>query len=172
MVHECFVAVPDIVKELGFTPESALLVGTQIHTTPEAFGKVMSAVKPRMAVAYHFFKDWDTTAQVHDRIRKTYDGPLSLADDFMVWNVTKDDIRVRMAVVEEETWSPPAASLAEPPKDADKTQFSKDTGVPPEAMVYSDFIKGGTWDGVDEVLRGVYQEASDALGREFPYPEK
>ena len=172
VIHECFVAVPDIVTKLGFTPESALLVGTQIHTAPEAFGKVMSAVKPRMAVAYHYFKDWDTTAQVHDRIRKTYDGPLSLADDFMVWNVTKDNIRVRMAVVEEETWSPPAASPAEPPKDADKTQFSKDTGVPPEAMVYSDFIKGGKWDGVDEVLRGVYQEASDALGREFKYPEK
>ena len=31
----------------------------------------------------------------------------------MVFNVTKDDIRVRMAVVEEETWSPPAASPAE-----------------------------------------------------------
>jgi hypothetical protein len=37
----------------------------------------MSAVKPRMAVAYHFFKDYDTTPSVYDRIRKTYDGPLS-----------------------------------------------------------------------------------------------
>ena len=164
--------MPDIVKKLGFTPESALLVGTQVHTAPEAFGKVMSAVKPRMAVAYHFFKDWDTTAQVYNRIRKTYDGPLSLADDFMVWNVTKDDIRVRMAVVAEETWSPPLASPAEKPKDADKTQFSKDTGIPIESMGYSGFIKGGTWDGVDEVLRGVYKEASEALGQEFPYPEK
>ncbi|MEA3413540.1 MAG: guanitoxin biosynthesis MBL fold metallo-hydrolase GntH [Pseudomonadota bacterium] len=172
VIHECFVAVPDIVTKLGFTPESALLVGTQIHTAPEAFGKVMSAVKPRMAVAYHFFKDWDTTAQVHDRIRKTYDGPLSLADDFMVWNVTRDDIRVRMAVVEEETWSPPAATPAGPPNMADREQFSKDTGVPAKAIGYSDFIKGGTWDGVDEVLRGVYQEASEALGQEFPYPEK
>lgn len=172
VVHECFVAVPDIVKKLRFTPESALLVGTQIHTAPEAFGKIMSAVKPRMAVAYHFFKDYDTTAQVNDRIRKTYDGPLSLADDFMVWNVTKDDIKVRMAVVEEHTWSPPAGSPAQPPKDSDKAQFSKDAGVPPEAMVYSDFIKAGVWTGVDEVLRGVYQEASEALGRKFPYPEK
>jgi len=58
VVHECFIAVPDIVKKLGFTPESALLVGTQIHTAPEAFGKVMSEVKPRMAIAYHFFKDF------------------------------------------------------------------------------------------------------------------
>ena len=31
-VHECFVAVPDLVKKMRFTPEQALLVGTQIHT--------------------------------------------------------------------------------------------------------------------------------------------
>ena len=31
-------------------------------------------------------------------IRQTYDGPLALAVDYMVFNVTKDDIRVRMAV--------------------------------------------------------------------------
>jgi len=47
---------------MRFTPEQALLVGTQVHTAPEAFGKVMSEIKPRMAVAYHFFKDFDTTA--------------------------------------------------------------------------------------------------------------
>jgi ribonuclease Z len=89
VIHECFIAVPDLVKKMKFDPQSALLVGTQIHTAPEAFGKIMSEVKPRMAVAYHFFKDFDTTAAINDRIRKTYDGPLSLAEDFMVWNVTK-----------------------------------------------------------------------------------
>ena len=38
----------------------------------------MEKIKPRMAVAYHFFKDFDTTASVNDRVRTTYDGPLSL----------------------------------------------------------------------------------------------
>jgi ribonuclease Z len=170
-IHECFVAVPDLVKKMRFTPEQALLVGTQIHTAPEAFGKLMSAVKPRMAVAYHFFKDFDTTAAVNDRIRTTYDGPLSLAEDFMVWNITKDDIRVRMAVVEEHTWAPPLAGAAEPPGgDSDREQFSKDAGVPVEGLSYSDFIIEGRWGEVDEVLRGVYEEASKALGQDFPYP--
>jgi ribonuclease Z len=172
-IHECFVAVPDLVKKMRFTPEQALLVGTQIHTAPEAFGKVMQEIQPRMAVAYHFFKDFDTTAAVNDRIRTTYDGPLSLAEDFMVWNVTADDIRVRMAVVEEHTWAPPLAGAAQPPGgDTDRQQFSKGAGVPFEALRYSDFVIAGRWGEVDEVLRGVYQEASDVLGREFPYPEK
>jgi ribonuclease Z len=172
-VHECFVAVPDLVTKMRFTPEQALLVGTQIHTAPEAFGKVMSQIQPRMAVAYHFFKDFDTTAQVNDRIRTTYDGPLSLAEDFMVWNVTKEDITVRMAVVEEATWAPPLVGAAMPPGgDADRQVFSENSGVPVDALQYSDFINSQRWTEVDEALRGVYQEASDAVGREFPYPER
>jgi len=39
-------------------------------------------------------------------------------------------------------------------------------------MGYSDFIKEGRWGEVDDALRGVYKEASEAQGREFPYPEK
>jgi ribonuclease Z len=170
VVHECFVAVPDLVKKMGFTPEQALVVGTQIHTAPEAFGKVMSAIKPKHAVAYHFFKDFDTTAEVNDRIRTTYDGPLSLAEDFMVWNITKDNIRVRMAVVEERTWAPPLVSKPELPQKDDTKKYSEEMGVADDVMGYSDVIKDGRWGEVDEVLRGVYKEASEMLGQDFPYP--
>jgi ribonuclease Z len=166
VVHECFVAVPDLVAKMRFTPEQALLVGTQIHTAPEAFGKVMSAVQPRMAVAYHFFKDFDTTAAINDRIRTTYDGPLSLAEDFMVWNVTKDEITTRMAVVEEATWAPPGTIPAIPPDPADRDAASESLGW---KLPYSEFIASGKWD-VDDVLRPIYEEAGKALGREFKYP--
>ena len=155
---------------MKFTPEQALVVGTQIHTAPEAFGKVMSAVQPRMAVAYHFFKDFDTTGEVYERIRSTYDGPLSLAEDFMVWNVTKDEITVRMAAVEEATWAPPLTGPAELPGENDQQNYSDATGVSVEKMTNSDFIAGGRWDGVDDALRGVYEEASEVVGRDFPYP--
>ena len=36
-----------------------------------------------------------------DGVRKTYDGPLALARDLMVINVTKETIKVRMASVDE-----------------------------------------------------------------------
>jgi ribonuclease Z len=172
VVHECFVAVPDLVAKMGFTPEQALVVGTQIHTAPEAFGKVMQEIKPRMAVAYHFFKDFDTTAEINDRIRTTYDGPLSLAEDFMVWNITKDDIRVRMAVVDEHTWAPPLVSKPELPQKDDTENYSKEMGVDVKSMGYSDFIKEGRWGAVDEANRGIYEEASKTLGRKFEYPTK
>jgi ribonuclease Z len=170
VIHECFIAVPDLVAKMGFTPESALLVGTQVHTAPEAFGKVMSEVKPRIAVAYHFFKDFDTTPQVYQRIRKTYDGPLSLAEDFMVWNITKDDIRVRMAVTEEHTWAPPTTRPAQAPTPSDRGTFAEKKGLPPEAIGFSDFINNGKWN-VDDVLQPIYDEAGQALGKEFAYPD-
>jgi ribonuclease Z len=157
VVHECFIAVPDLVARYGLTPEAALQVGTQIHTAPEAFGKVMSNLKPRMAVAYHFWTGIHSTPGVLERIRTTYDGPLSLAKDFMVWNVTKDDIRVRMAALDHESWNPPAAYPPEPVSAEDRIGYS------PE-------IEAGRWD-VDDVIRPIYEEASEALGRKFEYPE-
>ncbi len=166
VIHECFIAVPDLVAKMRFTPESALSVGTQVHTAPEAFGTVMSAVKPRMAVASHCFQDWDTTAAINDRIRTTYDGPLSLAEDFMVWNVTKDEIVTRMAAVEEATWAPPGTQPAMPPQLSDRDPFREGLGVD---LQFSDFIAGGKWN-VDDVLRPIYEEASQAQGREFKYP--
>ena len=42
-------------------------------------------------------------------------------------------------------------------------------GIPVEALEFSDFTKSGYLD-VDDVLRAIYQEASEAVGREFPYP--
>jgi ribonuclease Z len=151
-IHECFIAVPSLVTKMGFTPEAALMVGTQIHTAPEAFGKVMSTIKPRRAVAYHFFKDFDTTAQVYERIRTTYDGPLS---------------RERMALVEEATWAPPLASPAIPPKMEDRVAESEKLGW---EIGYSDLIAGGKLDYRD-VIEPIYREASEVVGREMKYPE-
>ncbi len=165
-IHECFIAVPSLIRKLGFTPEAALTVGTQIHTAPEAFGKVMSTIKPRQAVAYHFFKDYDTTPLVFERIRKTYDGPLSLATDFMVWNVTKDGVRERMALVEEHTWAPPMASPPLSPDMADRDAESERLGW---KIGYSDFIGAGKLDYRD-VIEPIYREASEVLGREMEYP--
>jgi len=74
----------------------------------------------------------------------------------MVWNVTKDEIKVRMAVIDHQSWNPPAAYPAEP--------------IDPALQVgYSTEIEAGRWD-VDDVVRPIYKEASEALGREFKYP--
>jgi ribonuclease Z len=58
----------------------------------------MDITRPRLAIAYHLPTDFSALFTIRDGIREYYDGPLDLADDFMVWNVTKETIRHRMAV--------------------------------------------------------------------------
>lgn len=49
---------------------------------------------------------------------------------------------------------------------ADRAEWNERLGT---TLEYSDFIAGGKW-SVDDVLRPVYEEAGQVLGREFPYP--
>jgi ribonuclease Z len=76
----------------------------------------MSMLKPRHAVAYHFFNEEGTRYGIYTGIRETYDGPLSMATDLMVWNITKDKITERMAVATHEAWSVPGDAVQPPPE--------------------------------------------------------
>ena len=156
-IHECFVSPQSLVEKQNFTPEAALNVGTLIHTSPVQFGKVMAATKPRMAVGYHFFNDFDTTPLVLADIRKTYDGPLALAEDYMVLNVTKDDIRVRMAVIDEDIWPQPSTIPLVPP----------DASLLRTAL--SDYMLGGRVVH-KEALEELYAEINAKYGSNFKLP--
>ena len=101
-------------SKLGMTAAEAIFVGTQGHTSAQAFGKIMSLTKPKHAVCYHFQNDHDTSMAVLADIRKTYDGPLDLAQDFMVWNVTKKGTRTRMAVPNHESFPTPPQRKKQP----------------------------------------------------------
>ena len=99
--HEAFLPPKALAKYFGWDLGQATYVSTRIHSEPQAFGKVMSAVKPRLAVAYHSVQSPENNAAIMDGVRKTYDGPLALARDLMVINVTKKKIVVRMAIIDE-----------------------------------------------------------------------
>ncbi len=112
LIHESFITVDTLVEKQGFPRELAVKVGTQIHTSPAHCGEVFAQTKPRLAVAYHFFNDWDTTHDVWDELRSTYQGPLILANDYMVFNVTKAYVKARMCVAPEDVWPPESAAEA------------------------------------------------------------
>jgi ribonuclease Z len=152
-IHECFLPATLLVTKQGFAPREALAVGTIAHTSPEQFGKVMSFVKPRLAVGYHFFNDFDTQPEVNRRVRKTYDGPLSLALDYMVWNVTKDDIKVRMAAIDEEVWPSPPLKQKNPPDSS-------------KAVPLSDFTKSGLKQ-YPEVVTPIWDEINKKYGTDL-----
>jgi ribonuclease Z len=57
-----------------------------------------------LAALYHFFNDFDTVFEIEREVRKHYAGPLALAQDLMVFNITAADIRIRLAVTPTHVW--------------------------------------------------------------------
>lgn len=142
-----FGAVPDFATKLGFFVPNALEVETQIHTAPAAFGKVMSLLEPRMAVRYHFFNDHDTAPTILEKSHGTYHGTLKLAEDYMVWNVTEDNIRARKITYSGDLWASPAPQPP-PPVDREKTKY------------VSEWITGQNLK-VSEIIQRIYDLANE-----------
>ena len=87
---------------------------------------------------------------IYEAIRETYDGPLSMATDLMVWNITKDEIVERMAVATHEAWSVPGTAK-QPPRDP---------SLPP---VMTDYIQQGRIN-VDDANARMIKEFSEKNG--------
>ena len=134
--HECFLPPKALAAYFGWDLAQATYVSTRIHCEPQAFGKVMSTLKPRMALGYHSVQSPENNAAIMDGIRKTYDGPLTIARDLMVINVTKEDIVVRMAVVDDYVLPP---DVTQAYKDAPRTDEKS-----PSKQVLSGKWKGYT----------------------------
>jgi ribonuclease Z len=83
----------------------------------------MSMLKPKLAIAYHFFDEEGTRYGIYDGIRQTYDGRLSLATDMMVWNLTKKGITERMAVSTDDAWDVPGTEKGLEPDKSRKPEI-------------------------------------------------
>jgi ribonuclease Z len=103
VIHDTYNTVTQLARS-GYDERGARAASGIIHSDPAEAGHVLEMVKPRLAVGFHFFNDFDTAAEVEREIRKHYTGELALARDLMVFNVTKERIRTRMAVVNEHAW--------------------------------------------------------------------
>ena len=156
-IHECFAPPSIMVGKQRFAVGDALNVATQVHTSPAMFGKVMSTIKPRMAVGYHVFNDFDTQPQIIEEVRKTYDGPFELAVDYMVFNVTKDSIRVRMAAVDEDIWPLPSVT-------------KKLAANPADRIGFSDFVTSGRV-VFEDVIKFYYDQTNQMFGTDFQPPQ-
>ena len=97
-IHECWMTSDDMMTKYNQPAQLALRINLKFHTSAQSFGQIMSMAQPRHAVAYHFFNDDDTRYKIYGAVRENYDGPLSIAMDMMVWNISRDGVTERMAV--------------------------------------------------------------------------
>ena len=143
VVHEAFMVPGDFVKWYNQPPQLAWRACCAFHTSGQAFGKIMSTIKPGHAVAYHFMNEEATRYNLFEAIRETYDGPLSMATDNMVWNITPDGVKERMAVTTDEAWSVAGTARQAPPEKGRRP-------------VFSDFTNSGYW-------KPAYEAQNDAM---------
>ena len=138
VVHECFFTPELVERVLDTPPAQAIFISAYIHTPPEAFGKIMSEVKPRHAIGYHFWTWHDVYDEMLAAVRKTYDGPLTLAHDMMVWNVTDDQVVVRK-IAEDENVAPTGTTFAYRQAEREPPSVAADW-ISPD-------INAGKWEG-------------------------
>lgn len=74
------------------------------HTPQLAFGYILSKTRPRLGVATHFMANPENLQPAMEDIRYWYDGPVAIATDLLVLNVSKNQIRQRRARVSDYAW--------------------------------------------------------------------
>lgn len=110
MMHEGFLDAETFSRKAGIPLETTKTIVGE-HTTGERFGRLCEIAEPALAVAYHYFLDDDTIDPFFELLRSTYDGPVVLAQDLTVINVTPEQIVNRVAETDLLHWPPP------PPRD-------------------------------------------------------
>ena len=156
-VHESFAPPKELIDKQKYSPPFALTLSTLLHTSPAQFGKIMAMTKPRLAVGYHFYNDHDTLPGQLEEVRKTYDGPLAMATDYMIFNVTKENIRVRMAAINEDIWPLPSTR----PLQVDRSQ---------KGGTMSDFTKSGDF-FMKALLFDIWDEVNKEYGTDVVLPD-
>jgi len=157
-IHECFLPNEDFVTRYKFQPAEAIYVSTLVHTTAPVFGKIMALTEPKHAVAYHFQNDPDTLPAVVTAVRQTYDGPVDFAVDGMVWNITKEEIRTRVAMLNTQPFPPPSVT---PRQQAAPGGEKYET---PEWI-----LQGYAWETLP-VMDKVHEDFNKEFGTDFKFP--
>ena len=160
LIHEVMPMPQDMVKFYNQPPQLGIRASCGFHTCPPAFGKIMSELEPKLAIAFHWFNEEGTRYNQFSGIRQTYDGPVSMATDNMVWNIRRDGIEERMAVITDDAWDVPGPGI---PPDPDRTRASE----------YTDYVLAGLFD-TTEAEKQTVDEFNKMFGLEpMPYkPEK
>lgn len=156
-IHECFLPNREFVERYKFQPGEAIYVSTMVHTTAPMFGKIMALTQPKHAVAYHFQNDPDTLPDVVTEVRKTYSGPVDFATDGMVWNITDEGVRTRMAMMNSQPFPPPSVTAR---------QQAAPGGEKYETPEW--ILQGFEWQALD-LMDEIHEEFNEEYGTDFEF---
>lgn len=104
LIHESFPSASVFSKKANVSIEHAEIIANKGHTTPEMAGKIFKKANARMSVMWHLVVDHDTVGPAYAEVRSQYEGPVTIAQDLTVFNITNDSIVTRQAIVDPVAW--------------------------------------------------------------------
>jgi len=104
LIHEAFPTVATFAKKASVPIEHAKIVVNHSHTSPAMVGKIFAQAGARMSVMFHLAVDHETVGPAYHEMREQYDGPVTIAQDLTVFNITKEAIVVRQAIIDPVAW--------------------------------------------------------------------
>ncbi|HVP79955.1 MAG TPA: guanitoxin biosynthesis MBL fold metallo-hydrolase GntH [Thermodesulfobacteriota bacterium] len=125
LIHETFPSAAVFAKKASVTEEQANKVVNESHTSPAMAGKVFKRAGARMSVMWHLVVDHDTVGPAYQEMRSQYDGPVTIAQDLTVFNITRNAVVVRQAIIDPVAWpvigkanvsGPPLSKPPNPPE--------------------------------------------------------
>ncbi|GJL57055.1 MAG: metal-dependent hydrolase [Nitrospirales bacterium] len=102
-IHELFVEASTMSKH-GKMPLSLATKVIDHHTSAEQLGEIFSIAKPALGVASHLYVNDYTIDPAFKGIASTYSGPVAIAQDLTVINVTPNQIVTRIAKTDPLAW--------------------------------------------------------------------
>jgi ribonuclease Z len=128
LIHETFLPAEVFSEKTGMDLESAKRMTNEIHTSAKAAGVIFELTQPKMAVMYHTWVTEETISPIFDELRIPYMGPVTLAQDLTVFNISPESIVVRQALVDHAPW--PVI-----PQESSHAEKSDDVPVLPEWLL-------------------------------------
>jgi ribonuclease Z len=104
LIHETFPSAAVFAKKANVPMEHAEIVVNKSHTSPAMVGKVFKEAGARMSVMWHLAVDHDTVGPAYQEMRSEYDGPVTIAQDLTVFNITRNAVVVRQAIIDPVAW--------------------------------------------------------------------
>jgi ribonuclease Z len=104
LIHETFPSAEVFARKAGLTEKDARKVIDKIHTSPTAVGQIFQRAGARMSVLWHFSVDHETVGPAHEQVRAEFDGPFTIAQDLTVFDITRNAVVVRQAIIDSAAW--------------------------------------------------------------------
>lgn len=104
LIHESFPSASVFAKKANVPLEQAEKVVNYSHTSPVMAAKIFKAAGARMSVLWHFVVDHETVGPAYQEVRDQFDGPVAIAQDLTVFNITKEAVVTRQAIIDPVAW--------------------------------------------------------------------